>query len=716
MDIYARTPWSTVWTLNIDDTFEQAYDRVKSDSSRNIFTINWDDDFRHTNDLFVVHLHGCVDRTAPRRLIFSLSEYASSAVAQAAWPLNFRDIYGVSPFVVVGARLRDEPDIEAAVARRKPVSEAPSFYVSPKISRAMERDLRAWSLIPVEMTAEEFSLLWPELTGMHLDEPPSRREEISFRLGRQFREMPKKVSKSRKGHDFIGGDEPDWSDIQADLYAELDWIRQLAADCRQIGQSIRYNSAIIYVGERLTGRTTGLLAIGKELREQSWRPYQYVGDERLDVEAMLQFAASGQGIAFLFDSISDIADDVLELLQQARTAGLKIVCIAVDWLSQSAKIVERFNEAYLARQKIFDINSRLTRTDAARLVDKLESIGRLGILEEQSDARRIAHFRNREIFVSMEQLENAPGFGRRVGELVEALEERSHVEILFLAALASRFERRLSAADAARMVGFESESLVRLIRENSHVRSVLKTDGKWIKARHRYIGLEHCVSKLGARESLEFLSVSMNRLKSRLSREGQRARNSASLFVGSLMAYKNVVGIFPQADLESWYRSLHSTFGEWSARYWEQRAIMNRHLGKSDPNALSRAESFALRAVTLTRDSYSLTTLGTVLITKAAYGRNVDIGSYYDRAIDAFQEASSENPTNIVAWLAYLRAALDVIEKRKGEAVDSELTERIGEDWMRIHSQVLSVSKVSESTKKELEGLWRRFASLQARI
>jgi hypothetical protein len=715
MDAYARVPWSSVWTLNIDDTFEQAYDRVKTETSRKKITVNWDEEFRHSRDLYVIHLHGCVDRDSPpRRLIFSLSEYADAQVARAAWPLNFRDIYGVSPFVVIGARLRDEPDIEKIVASRKPIHEAPSFYVRPEISAGVKRDLRAWNIIPVEMTAEQFSDNLTELTGMSLNEPPSQREEIAFRVGQQFKEL-RTEGKNRipSDHDFIGGDEPDWRDIRAGLCADLDWIRQGYSYCQQLGRSIRPSSVLIYVGKRLTGRSAGLLSIGKALRDLSWRTFLYVGDERLDIDAILQFAASGQEIALLFDSVADIADDVSELVSLARGAGLDVFCVATDEVSQTAKLVERFNDADLVHRHIKEINFHLTRTDAIHLVDKLLSIPRPGVLEEWGDARRIAHFRDRELFDAMAQLENAPGFGRRIEELVSDINGPERVEILFIAALSSRFERKLHAVDAARMVGLESETVVRMVRDTTQLGSVLKMDGLWIKPRHRWMALDACISRIGGPgEALGFLSSAINRLSAKLGKEGLRERNATAMLVGSLMTYKGMASIFSDVDLEAWYASLAPTFGDWSARYWEQRAIMNRHKGKANPAALARAESFALRAVSILRDSYSLTTLGTVLMTKAAYGGVVHTRDYYDRAIDSFEEASSERPTNLVAWLAYLRSSLDVIEGLRSKASqlsDMDLWDRVIDDWARIHSQISAVASVSKATKNELNGLKRRY-------
>ncbi|MGY5049060.1 SIR2 family protein [Streptomyces sp. 900105755] len=716
MAIYARTPWSCVWTLNIDDVFEQAYARVRSDVSRSLLTLNWDDEYRQSRDLAVVHLHGCVDRDTVRRLVFSLSEYSGSAVAQAAWPLNFRDTYGLSPFVIIGARLRDEPDIEAVIANRTPTHEAPSFYISPIISDAVERDLRRWNLVPVRMTAEEFSDAWPELTGIDLKNAPARREEVAFRFGRQFRELrldgAKKVP---RGHDFIGGDEPIWVDIQNALYADVDWIRKASSDCRQLGQKDRANSAMVFVGDRLTGRSTGLLAIGKALRALSWRTYLYVGDERPDVEAVIQFAANGQAIALLFDSVADIADDVASILSRARNANLQITCVAVDQTDRTANILGRINEVYLFRNRVITINARLTNADAAHLVDKLESISRLGILEpERRDARRLAHFRGHELFDSMAQLENAPGFGRRVGELVNAITDPKHIEILFFAALASRFDRRFHAVDAARMVGIESDALVRLVRDSHPISAVLKVDGQWIKPRQRWMALDACVKRLGTREALTSLGAAMNRVAPRLGRTSQRERNATALLVGAFMTYRNLSSIFSDVDLDQWYEGLSSTFGGWSARYWEQRAIMNRHLGRSRPETLARAESFALRAVSIVRDSYSLTTLGTVLLTKAAFGSVLDVAQYYDRAIDAFENASEENPNNLITWLAFLRYALDVLspDGSSFRVLDEEVIERLRDDWTRIHSQSMTIAGASEETRGELSMLKRRFEKL----
>lgn len=220
----------------------------------------------------------------------------------------------------------------------------------------------------------------------------------------------------------------------------------------------------------------------------------------------------------------------------------------------------------------------------------------------------------------MAEIENARGFGRRVGELVNAIESDVQLGVVFLAALGARVGRRVLAIDAARMVGMESDTLVKMVREDTVIAAVLSTDGHWVRTRHRWMAYRPCINKLGEGEALKLLNDAMRHLAVRLSRASQRERNATSMLIGSLMTYSNMTEFFPHAELDSWYESLAPSFGSWSARYWEQRAIMGRHLGRTRPEMLSAAESFASRAVNIVRDAYSLTTLGTVLLAKAAHG------------------------------------------------------------------------------------------------
>lgn len=722
MEYYARSPWATVWTLNVDNTFESAHTAIATETSRHIQVLNWDDSFRQGRILSVVHLHGVVDTDDPRKLVFSLTEYAGSAASRAAWPINFHDSYGNSPFVILGARLRDEPDIEAVVSRRHPTHAAPSFYVARTISSAMRADLTRWGLIPVEMTAEDFVLEWGELTGLDLEHDLGAELELGIRIGQQFVELGSSSSPAPTGHDFLGGDEPHWTDIQKGLAAELEWVTKATLDCNQIGQSLQKSTVIAYTGRRLTGRSTGLLQLGEHLRKASWRTFQFRHDGRIDVEALLAFAADGKSLALLFDGAADIADDLDRLATEARLSGASIACVVVDDSSREANILGRVKGSNLAHARVAGINGRLSRTDAARLVDTLERLGRLGILEKRSDSARLAHFRGHDLFDAMAQLENAPGFGRRVEHLVKELKDAQTLKVVLVASYASFVNRRLLVIDASRMIGMNSDQLVRQIQDDPQLASLLSTDGTDVRTRHRWLALQPTVERAGVDSAAEMLRDSVQSVSSRLNQQSLRERNPTALLVGAFMSHRNLNEAFPGTDLDSWYASLVDLFGPWSARYWEQRAILARRNSRSDARLLAKAESFALRATELVADTYSFTTLGTVLLEKAARAP-FDVHTYYERGLSAFERAASldASSSNVVTWIAYLRYATRVLERiasdhAKGAGAPNleDLWGTVRGDWKRTYAQLALIGASSDHVKRDLQKLRQDFESLPA--
>lgn len=180
------------------------------------------------------------------------------------------------------------------------------------------------------------------------------------------------------------------------------------------------------------------------------------------------------------------------------------------------------------------------------------------------------------------------------------------------------------------------------------------------------------------------------------------------------MKYSTLKEFFPSEDFEAWYGSMLPTFGEWSGRYWEQRAIMSRHEGEKQPDAYVRAVSYASRAVTLLDDTYSYTTLGTVLAARATLEAESDWETclkYYERAYDAFQAAGLRDRDNLVTWTAYLRSTLPVLENLSAgsDAELAELRARIRADWMSIYEHVAAKLLGGNLARSNHNALLRRF-------
>lgn len=721
MEDYARSPWAAVWTLNLDDTFESAFKAVTSERGRGIRSLSWDDEYRLGRNLNVIHLHGIVDRDEPRELIFSLTEYSSMAQQRATWPATFRDSYGNSPFVILGARLVDEPDIEAIISRRKPSHPAPTFYVSRSISPAMHQDLSAWGVIPVEMSAEEFTLEWSELIGVDLSQNMDADQEIGLRIGQQFVELnSNKTPPAVKNHDFLGGEEPTWADILGSVPTELEWVSSVKSDCNNVGRILPKSILIAYVGHRLTGRSTGLLQVALHLRQHSWRTFAFKHEGRIDHEALLAYAADGKAIALLFDGIADVTSDIDKLISEARASGLRVLCVCVEDVEREANILGRVSRSNIAHDRLGSINRKLTGVDAPRLVDRLSEAGRLGMLESENDRRRIAHFKGKELFDSMAQLEDAPGFGKRVQDFILPIDDKHRLNAILLSSYAARVGRRLLAVDLSRMLGINSEELIRLIQHDPQMQILLKTDGVDVGTRHRWMALAPVIQKLGDAAALDLIGAGIRALSPRIGRESLLARNPTAMLAGAFMSQKRLHELFPSANIDQWYATLIDIFGSWNARYWEQRAILARRESRNDISLLARAESFANRATTLTPDSYSFTTLGTVLLDRSSFDV-IDIRKYYERGYDAFEKASrlERNSKDIVTWMAYLRCAINVLKRIANEDRDpgismptGDLWDEVHETWQTIYTQVRIVADSGDRTEQELTNLRHQFEKI----
>lgn len=726
MQKYARFPWERVWSLNIDDAFQSSYASVATSASRPLETASWNTAASPDKSLTVVHLHGHVHNDEPSELVFSLSEYYQAAVSAATWPFIFRDQYGVKPFVVIGARLRDEPDLEAVI-RRRPEHDAPSFYVSPDISDGLAEDLKSWRLIPVRATAEEFTAVWAELTKMDLDETPTRPEEYALRLARQFRELrPDSPGKEPQKHDLLGGDEPRWTDVaptsvRPPVPAVTGWT---SAAMGRIGKMLgkEASSCLIFVGDRLSGRSTGLLQIAYGFARASRRVFLYTADELPDGEAILQFASDGKAVLLVFDGVADFAADIGNIVGDARAAGLSVSCLAVDLTENRDSILGHIPAGLLAGQVINSIPRRLDRQDAAALVKRLYEAGRLGKIEgwhkEKGGFQRLVrYFLNQEIFSQMAGLEDAPGFGRRVGQAVDDLKSDEDIQIAFFASLASRVDRKITVVELGRMSGIPPEEVLRRMRGSTRLGALFGVNGDYVESRQRWLALEPLIHRLRPEVALLTLADGIRRLKPNISQRGNRQRNTADTLVGSLMSHRYLASIFPGQPLERWYKSLVPTFGDWSGRFWEQRAIANREASSRDPGASARAESFARRAVSITNDTYSNTTLGTVLMARAAEFIRFDLPSgfeYYEKGFEAFEEAQRKDPGNIITWWALLRYSLRVLEQlnlHEGD-VPPEDRQKLEGDWTSTHDKLRIVLAASPESAHDLDDLKTRFASL----
>ncbi|MBE1538983.1 SIR2 family protein [Micrococcus yunnanensis] len=718
MENLARFPWRRIWTLNIDDSFESSLRAVALDDTRPWRSLSWLDEFQDNPGLDVVHLHGMLTPASEQQsIIFSLSEYATGASSRSAWPKLLNDTYGIKPFVIIGAQLVNEPDINPIVRNIRPRHAAPSFYVSRTISSSMRFDLESWGLIPVEMEAGKFSEEWSDITGLDLSTTPSRAIELGLRMGEQFR-RPKFSTVVGRGatvdhHDFHGGDQPTPSDAAEGRIAHTTWVRNAITEARAVATSKTTHSSylIAFLGSRWTGRSATLLEVGRTLQDLSWTVLEFKSEGRIDIDPILQYASTGISLALLFDGISEVVDDIDRLIDFARRAKLNLLVIGVDDRSQTSRIVSEITESFVYGNTMRSIPHRLGGADADALIETLREFGRLGSISRDKHPMQRRHFSGKSLFNAMAGLENAPGFRRRIRDFLDRERLSEYADILVIASLADFVGERITLLDLAALTGIGSSLLSQVIQENRAIGQLLSTDGEYVRCRQRNHLLPSVVDHFGAEFCSLVVRNSIIQAAPRLNNASARSRSRLSRLVAKFMRHRTLSQVFRRVDLNEWYESLRPIFGDWNGRYWEQRAIYARENAKRDPKLLGPAESWASRAVQMSTDSYSLTTLMTIYLTKASISE-YSFDHYFDQACKAHEDAirmSNRSKKSLVTDQAFLEYTIMILESFSERGSRGHEFRLASEEWEATFLRARLSISVSEDIERSLSAFADRY-------
>ena len=151
--------WKRIYTLNIDDAVEAAYNKVtshqivevKSHKSPYI-------DANDVNVIQVIHVHGWSTKPDDG-YVFSLEEYAGAMGPNSPWTAVLAHTLATEPFIIAGTSL-EEPDIEYFLRGRKSdlirKDRGPSFLVEPNPDVGTLRDCERHGLHLYRGTLLEF--------------------------------------------------------------------------------------------------------------------------------------------------------------------------------------------------------------------------------------------------------------------------------------------------------------------------------------------------------------------------------------------------------------------------------------------------------------------------------------------------------------------------------------------------------------------------------
>ncbi|WP_081591003.1 P-loop NTPase [Brevibacterium casei] len=699
-----RIQWDTAWTLNVDDTIEAAHQKLGSAARQQLKSISWTDKHfqadKRKDELLLIHLHGKAHRSnRANELIFDIASYTSALTMQHRWLKIFGDDFPSKPFIIIGASMDEEIDLQDIFreGRIKNISQ-PSIIVLRHIDEFQKAEYLSYGLIPIEATGEQFidavyhelNRYLESLTDEEVISTDSIQSE-SIRFLDQWKrlELSNEIHNS-KGHDLYLGHEPTWRDSVND-YISRRPVAKLVIDKIENAHSAKQSCAVLLQGDAFSGKSCVLLRIAKELREATYRPWLFIGDQALDIEAVIHKLKREPKLVLLIDDASDFADDVQELLEYATELKLRVNVILVDRKRRSQHISKALITADLHE---ITVHGTLRSQEIQNLVNTLKQKRRLGVLTNMSRDERNAYFdkHGQKLFSAMAALEDGRGFRQRVADELAVVSSMDQKRLLAAVSLTSRLGYPLPfelIKTAANLTPPQAQLLV-----ENELSDLVEIRTKGIATRHRIFG-ELLIEEL----SLDERKAAVVKLGLAVAPYvSPQAIHEATLFyriARGLMGVEILSELVGAVEVLSVYEELEEAY-DWNARFWDQRA-----LAAASAHLYEQAFSWAQQAVARKRDALSLTTIGKVLMLRAlneASGGEWPTDSF-EKAEEYLQEArtieGSRAEYPIETFLSYMLRVMEKVPAR-----DDALNEQLKYLWGFWFSSIL---ELEEASQKRLE-------------
>lgn len=719
LDDLLRIQWRSMWTLNVDDTIERAHTRLGAAARQKLKSVSWTDKHyqadRRLDELVLIHLHGKAHRAnRTNELIFDISGYTTSLLDQHRWLKIFGDEYPAKPFVIIGASIDEEIDLQDVFSEgRVSTTASPSLIVLKSIDEFQEREYRRYGLVPVCATGQEFveavRAALPEFLNQLTDDElgiTDATPQESLRFLTQWKRLsPTSKPLNTAGHDLYLGHEPTWYDATHEFISRRPAVKRIKDALVKLDASGPMGAVLIF-GDAFSGKSSVLFRLSHELAQDGFRPWIFTGESALDVEATLYWLQREPKAVLIIDNASDFARDVKTVLAEARARKITAKVVLFERTRRAQHI-----EDMLVGEETSELRIRpqLDSGEVESLLETLQSKRRLGVLTNMAATERSAFFKghDRKLFSAMAALEDGRGFQQRVSDELAKAISREQKELLAAVSLSSRlgyplpFELTKTSANVTPVV---AQRLV-----NHELVDLLEAGPGGIRTRHRIFG-ELLIEELppeARRATIVRLALAVAPYIS-----PQAIRESTLYYriarglmgteiLGELLGANTrlVLGVYE--DLEKAY--------DWNARFWEQRA-----LAAADANLFEPAFSWAEQAVGRKRDALTLTTTGKVLMLRAtseAQGGTWPTTSF-ERAEQSLRDARelegnrAEYP--IETFLTYIRKLINLVPQR-----DSTLDEQLRMLWSNWYSAILALD---EGSRVRLDRIRRESATSWAKI
>ena len=636
--------WRRVFTFNIDDVLENAYEI--STAKQSARPINYDTQLEPTpvkGEIQIIHLHGWVGKP-DARFVFSRNEYAQVTRSLNPWMHVLSEILSTESFIIAGTSL-DESDLEFYLSHRSAVSprrsRGPSLLIEPFPNAATHADC---GLVLVEATFAQL-LAW---LRKEYPLPPSVADLIVPQTAKLFSAVITQSQTLRFYSDFapveaadeplptqpsrfLDGREPDWQDINSHVDIERKDNATLLKAVETAFSDHSKPPLIILSDGAGTGKTTIIKRVAHSCVLAGRIVLTVATNSRIDVKNTIACLSEATApVLLLIDGVADHASQLADIL------GSKEVKIRLVMLASDRKYRMDFVNINLGHLKRTDRGCQdFTSSELQQVIERYRSYGLLAESEAIRDPKAFSRRLEKEpiAIVTCRLLDDYRPLQVIVASLWDAANERDRMAYLAAALAQYCYSQGIRYSTLQSVTGADY-SIAKMFVEASPLRLAENDiDDDFVVPINAVIGdqiLRHC-----DRRSPKVLQEVFKRLAIALAPYVNRStvmkKTPESRLAGRLFDADKVVRPLLGLAAEQFYTGVAKDW-EWNSRYWEQRALLVLDTRPHD------ALSYSRHAVAIERHPHTLTTLSKVLISLMTSSSS-EMPVYFNEAFAKLSEA-----------------------------------------------------------------------------
>jgi hypothetical protein len=423
--------WHRIYTINIDNLV----DRIYLNSSTQVLTklvcpTQIAERDPHFEKLQCIHLHGHVEYRQ-QGIVFSLSEFAQQTAGPNPWYQQLAEDLFTRPLLFVGTPM-EEPMLYHYIELRGLSSDLAeirpkSFLVNRTISEITRNSYLERNIHPIQADGKTFfetlaasvdlqaysvsavrNTVYPHITFQRNKgvSNPNIDRYFDLIIANALPPSPQMPP----GAFFMGG-EPTWADIDK----RHDAAREIGDEFKtSVLAAAQTPSVVVLYGPAGSGKTTTMMRTAVELAADGKTVFFGKGDERIDLEGIVQLsrsrvAAGDMTRIYVFIDIISRHMGSVDILKHEISKGLPITLVVAD----------RANSYFNKCQVLVTFNAHevtmpdLTEADIVAVLERLERFGFLGVLRQKTHPERVRMFMDvaqKQMLVAMREATSGRGF------------------------------------------------------------------------------------------------------------------------------------------------------------------------------------------------------------------------------------------------------------------------------------------------------------------